>query len=137
MMTVPLFRAPNCRSIGLSSRSEVLVYGLIVGYCRLSQFASQIVNYSRLGPPKSGWHVLWNDLVEAGILTIPDNSQARCPIEALDGVSYIVETNVSRKYRTYAYSNPQLMQCPEAKQIVKVEQILGNEFSLDQAKLNR
>jgi len=83
-----------------------------------------------LDPPKSGWDVVWNKLVEAEILTLPDSPQPRCSSEALDGIGYIVETNVNRTYRTYMYSNPQLMKCPEAKQILQIERTLGEEFSL-------
>jgi hypothetical protein len=83
-----------------------------------------------LDPPKSGWDVLWNKLVDAGILTLPDSPHPRCSSGALDGVGYIVETNVNRTYRTYMYGNPRLMKCPEAKQMVQLEQTLGDEFSL-------
>ena len=84
-----------------------------------------------LDPPKSGWDVLWKRLVDAGILTLPDSPQPRCSSGALDGISYIVETNVNRTYRTYMYSNPQLMKCPEAKQMLRLEKTLGDEFSLN------
>jgi hypothetical protein len=84
-----------------------------------------------LDPPKSGWEVLWKSLVNAGILTLPDSPRPQCPAEALDGISYIVETNVNRTYRTYMYSNPQLMKCPEAKQMLQLEKTLGDEFSLN------
>jgi len=83
-----------------------------------------------LDPPKSGWDGLWNKLVDAGILTLPDSPQPRCSSEALDGIGYVVETNVNRTYRTYMYSNPQLMECPEAKQILKIQETLGEAFSL-------
>jgi hypothetical protein len=84
-----------------------------------------------LDPPKSGWEVLWKSLVNEGILTLPDSPRPRCQAEALDGISYIVETNVNRKYRTYMYSNPQLMKCAEAKQMLQLEKTLGDEFSLN------
>jgi hypothetical protein len=83
-----------------------------------------------LDPPKSGWEVLWKSLVNAGILTLPDSPRPRCSSGALDGIGYIVETNVNRTYRTYMYSNPQLMRCPEAKRMLELEQTLGDEFNL-------
>jgi hypothetical protein len=83
-----------------------------------------------LDPPKSGWEVLWKRLVDAGILTLPDSPRPQCPTEALDGISYVVETNVNRTYRTYMYSNPQLMKCREAKQLLQLEKTLGDEFNL-------
>ena len=90
-------------------------------------FSAKLVS---LDPPKSGWDALWKNLIDIGILTIPDNRSAQCTTEALDGVSYVVETNVNRKYRTYMYSNPQLMKCSDAKQIVRLEETLRNEFGL-------
>jgi hypothetical protein len=84
-----------------------------------------------LDPPKSGWEVLWKSLVNEGILTLPDSPRPQCQAEALDGIGYVVETNVNRKYRTYMYSNPQLMKCAEAKQMLQLEKTLGDEFSLN------
>jgi hypothetical protein len=87
-----------------------------------------------LQPPKSGWDVFWKNLVDIGILTMPDMPRQQCPAEALDGIGYIVETNVNRKYRTYMYSNPQLMKCSEAKQMLQLEATIREEFSLDNWK---
>ena len=53
-----------------------------------------------LGAPKSGWEAAWKRLTDAGILTLPDGS-VNCKTEALDGIGYVVETNVNRRYRTY------------------------------------
>lgn len=82
-----------------------------------------------LPSPKSGWESLWKNLVNAGVLTLPDSPRPQCQNEALDGISYIVETNVNRKYRTYMYSNPQLMKCSEAKQILEIDKIIEDEFT--------
>lgn len=87
-----------------------------------------------LDPPKSGWEIFWKNLVDIGVLTLPDQPRPQCPTEALDGISYIVETNVDRKYRTYMYSNPHLMKCSEAKQMLKLEKTIRDEFSLDNWK---
>ena len=83
-----------------------------------------------LGPPKSGWESFWKNLVNARILTLPDSPRPQCETEALDGIGYIVETNVDRKYRTYRYGNPQLMKCSEAKQMLEIEKMIGDELSL-------
>lgn len=88
------------------------------------------VRQVNLNPPQSGWEGLWNSLLRAGILTMQDSSQADCPAEALDGIGYIVETNVDRKYRTYWYGNPQLMRCSEAKKMLRLEEIIAQEFNL-------
>lgn len=84
-----------------------------------------------LSVPKSGWELTWRRLVKAGILTLPDASEAQCRSGALDGGSYVVEININETYRTYAYSNPQLMQCNEAKQIIDIEEIISDEFDLE------
>ncbi len=101
---------------------------------RIYQMEDSLPSSARLvalDQPKSGWDVLWNDLVAGGILTLPDSSRAQCPAEALDGISYVVETNVDGKYRTYMYSNPQLMKCPEAKQLLQLEETIRQEFVLE------
>ena len=45
-------------------------------------------------------------------------------------VSYVVETNVNRKYRTYRYGNPNLANCDEANRILLIETILSEEFQI-------
>ena len=89
--------------------------------------SSQMVT---LHSPKSGWDNLWKNLLEIGILTLPDSARAQCRTEALDGIGYIVETSVNRKYRTYRYGNPQLMKCSEAKQMIELEKTIADEFRL-------
>ena len=89
---------------------------------------------SLIQSPKSAWEIFWKNLVDIGVLTLPDQPRPQCPAEALDGISYIVETNVDRKYRTYMYGNPQWMKCSEAKQMLKLEKTIRDEFSLDNWK---
>lgn len=81
-----------------------------------------------LGAPKSGWEATWSKLTSAGILTLPDGSTVKCKSEVLDGISYVVETNLNRTYRTYRYGNPQFANCDEAKRILLIETILSEEF---------
>lgn len=83
-----------------------------------------------LGPPRSGWEAAWGRLTDAGILTLPDGFTSKCSSGALDGIGYVVETNVDRKYRTYWYGNPQWADCDEAKQILSIERIIFEEFHL-------
>ena len=78
--------------------------------------------------PKSGWDVGWRRLVDAGILTLPDASGVGCNAGINDGMSYVVEINKDSEYRTYMYDNPDHAQCDEAKQMLKVVGILGEEF---------
>jgi hypothetical protein len=81
--------------------------------------------------PKSGWEALWQKLVEAGILTLPDSSELEYKNDVTDGKSYVVETNVENVYRTYEYGNPNYEELKEAKQIIKIGQIIADEFDLD------
>ena len=78
--------------------------------------------------PKSGWETTWEKLVNAGILTLPDSSEVNCHSGVLDGISYVVEINANKTYRTYRYGNPESAQCNEARQIVSIEEIIANEF---------
>jgi hypothetical protein len=85
----------------------------------------------RLGPPKSGWEVVWTRLVSEGILTLPDgDSKETCKTEVVDGISFIVETNFNREYRTYRYGNPQYAKCDEAKKVLSIEAFIIEEFDL-------
>ncbi len=81
-----------------------------------------------LRPPKSGWDACWKRLVDAGILTLPDASEVNCSADGLDGIAFVIETNTNRTYRTYKYGNPTLAKCNEAKQMVKITEIIDEEF---------
>jgi hypothetical protein len=83
-----------------------------------------------LSAPKSGWETAWAKLVDAGILTLPDASELSCNAPAFDTVSFVIETNVHRSYRTYRYSNPFHAECEEAKRIVLMEEIISEEFGV-------
>jgi hypothetical protein len=84
-----------------------------------------------LEAPKSGWDKMWQRLVEAGILTLPDASLIGCNTYGLDGIGYVVEVNTN-KTRTYMYDNPQDAKCSEAKRMMEIIEILFDEFSLYQ-----
>jgi hypothetical protein len=83
-----------------------------------------------LGVPKSGWETAWTKLVGAGILILPDASELNCNAPSADTFSFVIETNVHRTYRTYRYTNPFHAECAEAKRIVLIEEIIGEEFGL-------
>lgn len=86
-------------------------------------------DYQRsLRAPKSGWDECWRRLVAGGILILPDAHSIDCEGGALDGISYVVETNLDNTYRTYMYENPQVAKCKEAKQIIGIVDILADEF---------
>lgn len=69
--------------------------------------------------------------MDAGLLSMPDSNQTKCHTEVLDGVAFVIETNVSGAYRMFRYSNPQLAVCDEAKRVMSLENIIIDEFRLD------
>ena len=87
--------------------------------------------YQKQGrPPLSGWARAWAHLVDTGILDLPDASEVQCNVFGYDGITYVVETNENRPYRTYIYDNPMFAKCDEAKQMLKLIEILNSEFGL-------
>lgn len=84
--------------------------------------------YQSLHVPKSGWDRAWERLVGAGILTLPDASEVQCNARVLDGVDYVVEIDADQTYRTYMYDNPQYAKCDAAKRIIKLTEIVDEEF---------
>lgn len=81
-----------------------------------------------LKPPKSGWNAAWQRLVDAGLLSLEDASEVNCGEGGLDGISVVVETNIDSTYRTYMYPNPMLETCSRARQVMKITEIIGEEF---------
>ncbi len=89
----------------------------------------------KLEAPKSGWETAWQKLVDEGILTLPDASAVGCDTGFEDGVSYVVEFNKDRTYRTYLYDNPDESECNEAKQMVRIGEIIADEFGVEELRL--
>jgi len=94
-----------------------------------------------LPSPKSGWNKVWQRLVDAGILTLPDASEVKCNPGLLDGTEFFVESNINMTYRTYSYSNPWYeapwyKRCNEAKQMILIGKIIGEEFGLERFDLS-
>jgi hypothetical protein len=90
-----------------------------------------------LDAPKSGWPNAWQRLVDAGVLTLPDSSSIKCDSGINDGKSYVVEVNKDRVYRTYQYDNPDYAKCAEAKQMIKIGEVLAEEFGLEEFKAGK
>jgi hypothetical protein len=90
-----------------------------------------------LPSPKSGWNRAWHRLIDAGILTLPDAMEVKCYPMVLDGIGYVVESNIYSTYRTYSYSNPWYdnpplyKRCNEARQMILIGKIIGDEFGLE------
>lgn len=84
-----------------------------------------------LHEPESGWQNVWQKLLEAEILDLPDYSELpEYDMGYLHGIAYFVEINKDGKYRTYAYSNPQVQMLKEAEQMMKISEIISDEFNL-------
>lgn len=79
---------------------------------------------------KSGWEQFWKQLTDEGFLTLPDSSQLRDEVSITDGISYVVEINMNKTYRTYMYGNPQHQKSPEAKQMLQIVHTLSEEFGV-------
>ncbi len=82
--------------------------------------------------PRSGWEGAWQKLDNAGILTLPDAWTTQCRGGGLDGTRYIVEIDNDKTYRTYMYDNPNPAKCYGAKQIIKIGEIVAEEFGLEE-----
>ena len=88
------------------------------------------LSQKQLAVPKSGWDGAWKKLLGAGVMTLPDASEVNCNVIMIDGLAFVIETNFNWSYRTYAYGNPQIAKCNEAKQIISIAQIIFDEFAL-------
>ncbi len=90
----------------------------------------------KLDVPKSGWDAAWQRLVDAGILTLPDAEKIDCSGNTVDGFSYVVEYKLKNTYRTYMYDNPDYAKCDEAKQMVRINKIIAEEFYKREVKVD-
>jgi hypothetical protein len=85
-----------------------------------------------LHAPKSGWDLCWQRLQDAGLLTLPDAAAIGCSGNATDGMSYVVEYNHAGIYRTYLYDNPNYAKCDEAKRMIRLVNLISEEFGVRQ-----
>jgi len=99
--------------------------------CHVKEIEKDERGKYKLESPKSCWDALWQKLVDEGILTLPDSSELKYNDGAVDGKSYVVETNYDYVYRTYQYSNPKYVELKEARQIMKIGEIIADEFGLE------
>jgi len=82
----------------------------------------------QLSSTDSGWEQLWGQVVESGLLTLPDSSQLNA---GPDGTSYVVEVKKDDVYRTYTYLNPDFQESKEAKQMLNIASILYTRFGVE------
>jgi len=100
------------------------------------------ISLAPLPSPKSGWNRAWHRLIDAGILTLPDADEVKCNAWVIDGIGYVVESNMNMTYRAYSYFNPWYddpplyKRCNEAKQMILISQIIGQEFGLEHFDLS-
>jgi len=87
--------------------------------------------YRRKLSPKPGWKQLWSQLVDAGLLTLPDSSQLKDEVLVCDGTSYVVEVKQGSVYRTYAYLNPHYQKWLESKQMLRIADFLYTGFGIE------
>ncbi|MEP6900696.1 MAG: hypothetical protein ABJA66_03035 [Actinomycetota bacterium] len=87
--------------------------------------------------PKSDWQNILQRINEAEIFTLPDSSEVKNyeGDKVNDGFSNIVEINKDGIYRVYEYVNPNWAENPEAKQIVKIGNIIADEFGLEEFRV--
>lgn len=97
-------------------------------------FAPESVQLRELAPPKSGWNIFWKQITDKGILTITDNSVLNCDDGGLDMISYVVEINQDRVYRTFKHSGEN---CSEARDMEEIGDIIGLEFKSEQEECKR
>jgi len=81
-----------------------------------------------LSSPVMGWEFLWSELVDSGLLTLPDASQFQ---GGVDGTSYLVELKKDGFYRTYFYGNPNYQEWKEARQMLKIADLLYTRFGVE------
>ena len=79
-----------------------------------------------LKAPKDGWNSLWNQLVELGLLKLPDNENEDC-YALIDGTAYVVEISANGAYRTYHYP-PGVPSCENSLQMDKISETIGIAF---------
>lgn len=91
------------------------------------------INLSRrnLGKPKVDWETLWQRLIEAEILTLPDGNEVGSEV-CDDCWACVIETKVEGNYRVYDYFAPEeFSEIRESRQIVKIINLISDEFNVD------
>jgi hypothetical protein len=74
--------------------------------------------------PPLGWDNFWGQLVEDGILSLPDSYSIGCVAGMTDSICYVVEINSDHVYRTYMYADSDASKCAEAKKMLQIAQAI-------------
>lgn len=78
-------------------------------------------------PP--GWRRIYESLLKLGITTLPDDSLLPPPeLRMTDGYAMHVEVRQGTDYRNYTYSNPGMIDAPEAHAMLKISHIVSRLF---------
>lgn len=91
-----------------------------------SHYQPKKASRNELQTPKSGWEVCWQQLVNAGVLTLPDGTDGPDP----DAQGYMVQVRNGASYRSYHYVSPEYSHLPAAKNMLEIGDIISNEFGL-------
>ncbi|MCM3874419.1 MAG: hypothetical protein ND895_27325 [Pyrinomonadaceae bacterium] len=94
---------------------------------------SKRVSRNELQAPKSGWESCWQQLVDAGVLNIPDGTDPSDP----DAQGYVVQIRNAASYRSYHYVSPEYSELPAAKNVLEIGDIISNEFGLQRFKARK
>ena len=82
-----------------------------------------------LKPSKSHvWARLWEELLNAGIRSIRDESKMKHNEGVMDGICYVVEILENSKYQTFMVDNPQIIKSSDGARMLKVMKILHRHF---------
>ena len=71
---------------------------------------------------------IFRQLVDLGLLTLPDHTTLPDEAVVLDGTGYVIELHDGESYRTYLYSNPSYQDWPEAEAVLAIAEILHDAF---------
>ena len=91
------------------------------------------VSRKELPPPKSGWEASWQQLADAGVMTLPDGTDPPDP----DVEGFEVQVRDGGSYRSYHYLGPDYSELPAAKHMLQIGNIISNEFGLQRFKARK
>lgn len=91
------------------------------------------VSRKELPAPNSGWEACWQQLADAGLMTLPDGTDPPDP----DVEGFEVQVRDGASYRSYQYVGPEYSELPAAKQMLRIGDIISSEFDLQRFKARK
>jgi hypothetical protein len=121
------FGITNLQGLILQKRAGKWTAVRLIGGIPGTRFKSRKTLYP---DPKSGWPVFWSRAEALGLWSLPDDSTLPDKNRkfVMDGFSDLVELQRGGTYRAYVYDNPELQTWAEAKRMVEINRLLGEEF---------